>query len=92
MLLRATRAVRYLYEDLRKLGKSQNSGAKDRSQDLVWVNTANKTVGIKSRRGDGAFGELVPVATAKVEQGFWLHEGRSAPLRLDLRRRFWQRR
>lgn len=68
------KVVRYLYEDLRKLNKSailsQRIDAKNRA-----INTSNKTVGIKSRRGDGAFGELVPVAVAITEKGFAVARG-----------------
>jgi hypothetical protein len=39
------------------------------------VNTANKAVGIIGRRGDGAFGERVPVAAALTEPGFLVAKG-----------------
>jgi hypothetical protein len=68
------KAVRYLYEDLRKLNKSAILSQRIDARTRV-VNTTNKTVGIKSRRGDGAFGELVPVAVAVTEPGFLVARG-----------------
>jgi len=68
------RAVRYLYEDLRRLNRSPLLSHRIDAKTRV-VNTANKTVGIQSRRGDGAFGELVPVATATTEPGFLVARG-----------------
>lgn len=68
------KAVRYLYEDLRKLNKSAILSQRIDAKSRV-VNTANKRVGIKSRRGDGAFGELVPVAVAVTDAGFLVSRG-----------------
>lgn len=68
------KVVRYLYEDLRKLHRSKLLSNRIDARTHV-VNTANKAVGIKSRRGDGAFGELVPVATAVTEIGFAVARG-----------------
>ncbi len=68
------RAVRYLYEDLRRLNKSALLSRRVDAKTRV-LNTANKTVGIQSRRGDGAFGELVPVAVALTADGFVVARG-----------------
>jgi hypothetical protein len=68
------KAVRYLYEDLRKLNKSAILSQRVDAKTRV-VNTANKTVGIRSRRGDGAFGELVPVAVGVTDAGFLVARG-----------------
>jgi len=68
------KAVRYLYEDLRKLNKSAILSRRIDEKTRV-VNTTNKTIGIKSRRGDGAFGELVPVADAISVAGFLVARG-----------------
>jgi hypothetical protein len=68
------KAVRFLYEDLRKLNKSSILSSRIDDKTRV-VNTANKTVGIRSRRGDGAFGELVPVAVALTDAGFVVARG-----------------
>jgi hypothetical protein len=68
------KVVRYLFEDLRKLNKSKQLTQRIDEKSRV-VNTSNKTVGIASRRGDGAFGELVPVAVAITEPGFLVARG-----------------
>jgi hypothetical protein len=68
------RAVRYLFEDLRELNKSSILSERIDAKSRV-VNTTNKTVGIKSRRGDGAFGERVPVAVPYVDSGFLVARG-----------------
>lgn len=68
------KAVRYLYEDLRKLNKSALLTERIDAKTSV-LNTANKTIGIASRRGDGAFGELVPVAVALTAPGFVVARG-----------------
>jgi hypothetical protein len=68
------KAVRYLYEDLRKLNRSAILSERIDNKTRV-VSTTNKTVGIQSRRGDGAFGELVPVALAISEAGFLVATG-----------------
>jgi hypothetical protein len=63
------RVAGYLYEDLYKLGKSTklHERVNDRSRVL---NAQNRTVGIPRRRGDGTFGERVPVAQAITDEGF----------------------
>src|SRR5450759_2424406 len=48
-----------LFEDLLLLGKSRKLVERIASQQCV-VAAGNKTHGVKSRRGDGTFGELVP--------------------------------
>jgi hypothetical protein len=68
------KVVRYLYEDLRRLDKSKALCDRIDAKSRV-VNTANKAIGIKSRRGDGAFGELVPVAAAVAESGSFVARG-----------------
>jgi hypothetical protein len=68
------KVVRYLYEDLRRLNRSTILSSRIDQKSRV-VNTTNKTVGIKSRRGDGAFGELVPVAVAVTDAGFLVSRG-----------------
>jgi hypothetical protein len=63
------KVVRFLYEDLRKLNRSMLLSARIDDKTHV-VNKANKTVGRRARRGDGAFGERVHVAPAVLEAGF----------------------
>jgi hypothetical protein len=51
----------YLYDDLYELARSPKFGASVSARTHV-VNTANVTVGVSARRGDGTFGERVPGA------------------------------
>lgn len=48
-----------LFEDLLELGRSEK--LRSRVQRREWgLNTANRRQGVKARRGDGTFGEIVP--------------------------------
>jgi hypothetical protein len=62
-----------LYEDLIDLGKSTKLSSRVEHHTHV-VNTGNKRHGIKARRGDGTFGELVPNEVVTAVSGF--HVGR----------------
>lgn len=66
--------IRFLFEDLRRLNRSAALSERIDEGSRV-LNTANKRVGIVSRRGDGSFGELVPVAVAVREEGFSVSRG-----------------
>jgi hypothetical protein len=68
------RVALYLYEDLRRLNRSTLLSERIDSKTRV-ANIANRTVGIAHRRGDGTFGELVPVAVAITEDGFSVARG-----------------
>ena len=70
-----------LYEDLAKLGRSPKLLARIKEGECV-VNLGNKTVGKKSRRGDGTFGELVPTALALTEQGWLVARGEIANIQI----------
>lgn len=68
------RIASYVYEDLYALGKS--AALRTRIEDCTRVvNTQNMPVGRRGRRGDGTFGELVPVATAIEAPGFLVKRG-----------------
>lgn len=70
-----------LYEDLIKMGKSSKLENRVREQERV-VNSGNKAVGKKSRRGDGTFGELVPTAIAFTENGYAVARGEIANIEI----------
>jgi hypothetical protein len=77
----------HLYEDLYDLGKS--SLFKQRVDSREWVlNTKNKSRGIKARRGDGTFGELVPTVAAVVEPGFTVARGQTANVEIGAEAKF----
>lgn len=71
----------HLYEDILALGKSSLFAQRVADKDRV-VNTANKAIGKKSRRGDGTFGELVPTAMAITEDGFQVARGEIANIEI----------
>ena len=70
-----------LYEDLVQLGRSPKLAERVKNRACV-VNVGNKTVGKKSRRGDGTFGELVPTAMAITEEGLLVARGEIANIEI----------
>lgn len=63
-----------LFEDLLILGKSKKLVARITSQQGV-VNAGNKTHGVKARRGDGTFGELVPGENVIKAKDYYVARG-----------------
>jgi hypothetical protein len=63
-----------LYEDLYTIGRSKTLPRRIAEQESV-LNKANKRQGVKARRGDGTFGELIPNIVAFVEPGFTVARG-----------------
>jgi len=63
-----------LFEDLLSLNKSAKLTERIVSRQWV-VNTGNKAHGVKGRRGDGTFGELVPEEPVKVDPSFRVARG-----------------
>ena len=63
-----------LPEDLYELRRSPKLNTGIASQSRV-LNVQNKLLGIKARRGDGTFGELIPNAAALVVPGFSVARG-----------------
>lgn len=53
------RVASFLVDDLYALNRSPKLKAAVDAQDLV-LNVANRTVGLKHRRGDGTFGTIIP--------------------------------
>jgi hypothetical protein len=64
----------HLYEDLVSLGKSKLLADRVAKGEHV-LNTQNTRRGIKARRGDGTFGELIPGVVAIVDPGFTVARG-----------------
>jgi hypothetical protein len=75
------KVLRYLYEDLRRLNKSKTLSSRI-DEKMSVINIKNKRTGIASRRGDGSFGELVPVAIAVSEEGFLVSCGEIASIEI----------
>ena len=80
--------LRYFYEDLRRLNRSPLLTGRVDAKTRV-LNTSNKRVGIISRRGDGAFGDLVPVAIAVTAEGFAVARGPLSSMKSVSRGKFW---
>jgi hypothetical protein len=77
------RVASYVYEDLYTLNKSTK--LRDRIDERSRVlNTQNLTVGILRRRGDGTFGERVPVAPAITDEGFAVARGQVATIEIGV--------
>lgn len=73
----------HLYEDLYALGKSAELVSRVKSREYV-LNVQNKRQGIKARRGDGTFGELVPGIVAIVDPGFAVARGPVANVEIGI--------
>lgn len=63
-----------IFEDLFTLNKSPKLSARIREQTHV-VNSSNRTHGVKARRGDGIFGELVPGERVHKSKDFEVGRG-----------------
>jgi len=72
-----------LYEDLLALGRSKK--LIDRvDTGLSVLNTKNHRHGIKARRGDGSFGEIVPKADPIKDRGFVVCRGPIATIEVGI--------
>jgi hypothetical protein len=77
------RVASYLYEDLYYLSKSTKLRERIENRSRV-LNAQNLTVGIPRRRGDGTFGERVPVAKAISDEGFAVARGPVATIEIGV--------
>jgi len=66
--------ARCLPEDLYALHKSTKLDARIRDRQRI-LNVANRRTGVKARRGDGTFGEIIPHAVAFDIPGFVVARG-----------------
>jgi hypothetical protein len=71
----------HLYEDLLALGRSAKLAERVKSGQVV-VNTQNKRVGIKARRGDGTLGEALPSVPTQRDPGFEVLRGAIATIEI----------
>lgn len=71
----------HLYEDLYLLNKSVHLRERVESEITV-VNQQNTTIGIRRRRGDGTFGELVPSELPVRETGYLVARGPVATIEI----------
>ena len=70
-----------LYEDLVTLNKSAKLTERVHARERV-VNLRNVAIGKPARRGDGTFGEIVPIAVAIIEKGILVARGPVATIEI----------
>ncbi len=73
----------HLYEDLHQLGRSERYVNRVNTGISV-LNTQNRRQGIKARRGDGSFGEVVPNTDSIVDEGFVVRRGSIATIEIGI--------
>jgi len=71
----------HLYEDLYTIGRSSKLQARIDAHERV-LNVQNLRVGIKARRGDGTFGELIPNVKAIADPEFAVARGHIATVEI----------
>ena len=77
------RVARCLLEDLYELGRSKSFV--EHVTDGRWAfNPKNLRRGVKARRGDATFGELVPHVTTAIEPGFSVPSGEIANIEIGV--------
>src|SRR5690242_6509496 len=73
----------HLYEDLFAINRSSKLiEAIDRQRSVL--NSQNRTSGIKARRGDGTFGEIIPGERALLDPGFNVARGPLATVEIGV--------
>lgn len=73
----------HLYEDLVAIDRSPKLTKAIRDGILV-LNVANRTQGIRARRGDGTLGELVPGVTPIWDPGYGVGRGKIATVEIGV--------
>lgn len=76
-------AMQQLYEDLYSVGKSALLRKRIDEKERV-LNAENRRRGINARRGDGTFGELIPMATPIHDPGFKVSHGPVATVEIGV--------
>jgi hypothetical protein len=73
----------HLYEDLLTIARSARLVSEIQSQ-LKVVNIENRAHGVRARRGDGTFGEIVPRQIPVIEPGFNVARGKIATVEIGV--------
>ncbi len=73
----------HLYEDLYELGRSPKYVQRAESGISV-LNTANTRRGVRARRGDGSFGEIIPKEKPITDEGFAIKRGQIATIEIGI--------
>ena len=71
------------YEDLLTLDRSKTLATRV-AQGLCVVSGTNKRQGVRARRGDGSFGEIVPNQPAQPEPGYVVPRGPLATIEIGI--------
>ena len=77
------RVARCLFEDLYELKRSK-SFVSHVAEGRSAFSPQNRRRGVKARRGDGTFGELIPHVAAAVEPGFMVPRGEIANIEIGV--------
>lgn len=72
-----------LYEDLHALGRSPKLASRI-DTGLSVLNTQNRRHGVKARRGDGSFGEIIPNEDPIKDKGFVVCRGPIATIEIGI--------
>lgn len=75
--------ARHLFEDLHAIDRSARYERRV-EKGLSVLNTMNKRHGVKARRGDGTFGEIVPGVEATRDEGFVVGRGPIATIEIGI--------
>lgn len=73
----------HFYEDLHALGRSSKYVHRV-DTDISVLNTQNRRQGIRARRGDGSFGEIVPNVSPIKDKGFIVSRGPIATIEIGI--------
>jgi hypothetical protein len=73
----------HIYEDLYAVDRSRKLRTRINAHERV-LNTQNLRVGIKARRGDGTFGELIPHTKTISDPGFAVARGSIATVEIGI--------
>lgn len=72
------------FEDLYKLPNPSSKYVSRVDQGVSVLNVQNRQHGVKARRGDGSFGEIVPHAQAIVDTGYHVKRGPIATIEIGI--------
>lgn len=73
----------HLYEDLMQIGRSPKLAREIEERRQV-LNVQNKGHGVKARRGDGTFGEIIPGEMPIIDEGYRVARGMVATVEIGV--------
>lgn len=73
----------HFFEDLYALGRSPKFVRRVDTATSV-LNTQNRTQGVRARRGDGTFGEIVPMVSPISDDGYVVQRGAIATIEIGI--------